>query len=75
MERIVVNAEVLNGKPVIKGTRLSVSFMSGLLGQGAPFEEIIEEYKGIEKEDILACMEYAAKMMDNQFVGPLPQSA
>ena len=60
-ERIEINPKVLTGKPVIKGTRLSVQFIVGLLGQGVTMEEIMEEYHRLSKEDILACLLFASK--------------
>jgi len=62
-ERIEINQAVLYGKPVIKGTRLSVQFIIGLMASGADFEEILGEYKGLEKEDILACLKFASESM------------
>jgi uncharacterized protein (DUF433 family) len=50
----------LNGKPVIKGTRLSVQFILGLLAQGMTQEEILAEYYRLSPEDIRACLEFAA---------------
>ena len=59
-ERIEINPKVLNGKPVIKGTRLSVQFILGLLAQGMTQEEILAEYYRLSPEDIRACLEFAA---------------
>jgi len=64
LERIEINQAVLLGKPVIKGTRLSVQFIIGLMASGADFDEILDEYKGIEKEDILACLKFASESLD-----------
>ncbi|HEX7628456.1 MAG TPA: DUF433 domain-containing protein [Candidatus Methanoperedens sp.] len=47
LERITLNPNVMTGKPVIKGTRLTVQFILGLLAHGASVEEILAEYKGI----------------------------
>lgn len=55
-ERIVVNPEVLVGKPVVRGTRLSVDFLVGLMAQGWPDAEILRNYPGLEREDLLACL-------------------
>lgn len=63
LNRIETNPKVLVGKPVIKGTRLSVQFIVGLLAQGATPEEIIEEYDGITKEDVLACLQFAGLVL------------
>jgi uncharacterized protein (DUF433 family) len=58
-EHIVVDAAVLTGKPVIKGTRLSVEFIVGLLADGWSEKDIMDNYPGIAHEDILACLSYA----------------
>jgi len=71
LERIEINQAVLLGKPVIKGTRLSVQFILGLMASGADFEEILDECKGIEKEDILACLKFASESLDNELFMPL----
>lgn len=56
-ERITLNPNVMTGKPVIRGTRLTVQFILGLLAHGASMEEILEEYKGLTREDIQTCTE------------------
>ncbi len=56
LNRIVVDPKVMVGKPIIKGTRLTVQYILGLLAQGMTTEEIIQEYKNVAKEDILACL-------------------
>lgn len=60
-KRIVVDPKVLLGKPIIKGTRLSVEFIVGLLAKGWPIEEILENYPGITKKDVQACLAYAGE--------------
>jgi uncharacterized protein (DUF433 family) len=56
VERITLNPKVLSGKPVIKGTRLSVEFILNLLAHGTTEAEILEEYKGLSEDDIRACL-------------------
>ena len=58
-EKIEINAQVLAGKPVIKGTRLSVEFMLSLLEQGWSVAEIVRNYPGITEADIEACRLFA----------------
>ena len=58
-ERIVVNPKILGGKPIIKGTRLSVEFILELLASNVSEEEILEDYSHITKADIQACLRYA----------------
>lgn len=70
-QRITIDPEILLGKPVIKGTRLSVEFIVGLLAQGWTFEQIIENYPGLAREDILAALEYARDRLADEKVYPL----
>ncbi|MBC8336285.1 MAG: DUF433 domain-containing protein [Anaerolineales bacterium] len=72
LERIVVDPNIKVGKPVIKGTRLTVEYILGLLAQDASFEEIIEEYAGLTKEDIQACLYFATKSLQSTVFMPLP---
>jgi uncharacterized protein (DUF433 family) len=60
-ERIVMNSAVMAGKPIIKGTRLTVDFIVGLLADGASVEEIVTEYDGLTLEDIKACLLFASR--------------
>lgn len=62
-DRIVVDPDVLAGKPVVKGTRLSVDFLLGLLAQGWAEPEILRNYPGLEREDLRACLAYAAEAL------------
>jgi len=71
LERIEVNPKVMIGKPVIRGTRLTVNFVLGLLAHGATMEEILEEYDGLSREDISACLLFASETLENTTFGPL----
>jgi len=68
MERIVCNPNILGGKPIIRGTRISVQFLLELLGAGMSISEILEEYPHLEREDILAAIRYAAQTIANEEV-------
>ena len=59
-ERIVVDPEVLAGKPVIRGTRLAVEFILELLAAGQSESELPANYSGLMRDDILACLSYAS---------------
>ncbi len=61
LERIAINPKVMTGKPVIKGTRLTVEFILNLRAHGSTVQEIMEEYKGLTKSDIQACILFASK--------------
>ena len=71
LERIVVNPEVMVGKPVIQGTRLTVEYILGLLAHGATSEEILAEYSGLTLDDIQACLLFAAKALESTLFMPL----
>ncbi len=71
LERITINSKVMIGKPVIKGTRLTVEFILNLMAHGASFQEIIDEYTGLTKADIQACILFASKTMENTVFMPL----
>ena len=60
LDRIVVDPEVMVGKPVIRGTRLTVEHVVGLLAHGMTVEEILAEYEGLEREDVRACLLFDA---------------
>ncbi len=67
-DRIVLDPDVLLGKPVVKGTRLSVEFVLGLLAQGWSQSEILRNYPGLAREDLLACWAYAAEVVSQEKV-------
>jgi len=71
LERITLNPKVMTGKPVIKGTRLTVEHVLNLLAHGATTEEILEEYQGLRPEDIQACLLFATKSLGNTDFMPL----
>ena len=75
LDRIEIKPTILKGKTVIKGTRLSVQHMVGLLAQGISFEEILNEYQGLQKDDLLACLLFAANTLENNTFYPLLKSA
>lgn len=68
LERISVNPQVCFGKPCIKGTRIWVSLVLDFIAAGTTFEEILENYPQLTKEDILACVAYGAAMSRENFV-------
>ena len=71
LARISVDPEVMVGKPVIKGTRLTVEYILNMLAHGAKDDEIIEEYEGLSKEDIHACLLFAKKSLESTEFMPL----
>lgn len=70
-ERIVIDPNILVGKPVVRGTRLAVEFIIDLLGQGWTEEEILRNYPGLTREDLQACLSYASEVLRAEKVYPL----
>lgn len=66
--RIVANPEVLVGKSVIKGTRISVELVMDLLAAGYTTQQIIEQYDHLTAEDIQACLAYAREVIQSERV-------
>ena len=71
LERITIDPKVMVGKPVIKGTRLTIESILNLLAHGATIAEILEEYDGLTQEDILACLLFATRSLENTVFMPL----
>jgi uncharacterized protein (DUF433 family) len=69
-DRIAFDVAILAGKPVIRGTRLAVDFIVGLLGQGWTEADILRNYPGITHEDISACLQYASEILQSEKVYP-----
>ena len=67
-ERITVDREILAGKPVIKGTRISVEFVMDLLGRGWTVEQVLREYDHLTAQDIQACLAYASDVLKSERV-------
>jgi uncharacterized protein (DUF433 family) len=68
--RITLDPKVLVGKPVIRGTRLSVEFVIGLMADGWSEAEILTNYLGITHEDVMACLAYARDTLSSENVFP-----
>ena len=66
LERITLNPKVMGGKPVIRGTRLTVEFILNLLAHNATTAEILDEYDGVTPEDIQACLLFAREFSSSE---------
>ena len=69
-DRIVADPTVLVGKPVVKGTRLSVEFLLGLLADGWSEADILDNYPGLTHDDVAACLAYARDLVASERVYP-----
>jgi uncharacterized protein (DUF433 family) len=70
-DRIIIDPQVLVGKPVVRGTRLAVEFIIDLLAQGWTEAEILHNYPGLTRADVQACLSYASAALRDEKVYPL----
>ncbi len=75
LQHIVIDPKVMVGKPIIRGTRLTVEYILNLLAHGASIDEIIEEYRGLNQDDIRACILFATKSLESTAFMPLVSEA
>ena len=66
-ERIMVQPDVCNGKPVIRGTRITAQTVLEFLAAGDSVEEVLEEYPSLTRDDVRACLDYASRLMANHY--------
>jgi uncharacterized protein (DUF433 family) len=71
LERITVNPGIFGGKPIIRGHRLAVEHVLGMLAAGDSTETILEGYPWLEREDIQACLAYAHKLVAHERIETL----
>lgn len=71
LERITIDPRVMVGKPVVRGTRLTVQFILGLLAAGETIDGILAEYTGLERDDVFACLVFATDALDATIFVPM----
>lgn len=71
LQRIACDPKVMVGKPVIKGTRLTVEYVLNLLAHGSSPDDILAEYEGLSPEDIKACLLFASQSLSGTAIMPL----
>jgi uncharacterized protein (DUF433 family) len=71
LRRITVDPRIFGGKPIIRGRRLAVEHVLGMLASGDTFETILEGYPWLDREDILACLAFARRVVGHERVEPL----
>jgi uncharacterized protein (DUF433 family) len=64
MDRIELNPEVCNGKPVVRGTRITVQTILGFLSAGDSVDDVLVAYPQLSRDDVLACLEYARRLSE-----------
>lgn len=68
LERISIDPDICFGKPCIRGHRLWVSLILDMLAAGTTIDEILDDYPGVERDDVLACIAYGAEMSRERYV-------
>jgi uncharacterized protein (DUF433 family) len=71
LARITVNPNIFGGKPIIRGRRLAVEHILGMLAAGDSVDTILQGYPWLEREDIQACLVYARRLVGHERVEPL----
>jgi uncharacterized protein (DUF433 family) len=72
LRRITINPEIFGGKPIIRGHRLAVEHVLGMLAAGDTSEMILQGYPWLEPEDIHACLVYARRLVGHERIDPFP---
>lgn len=68
LARITANPEIFGGKPIIRGRRMAVEHVLGMLAAGSSIETLLEHYPWMERDDINACLLYAARVVGRERV-------
>jgi uncharacterized protein (DUF433 family) len=68
LRRITSRPDVFGGKPIVRDLRISVELVLGLLAQGEPYQSVLDDYPGLEQEDINACLAYAHAVIANDHI-------
>lgn len=74
LARITVNPEVFGGKPIVRGHRLAVEHVLGMLAAGDTIDDLVREYPWLERDDVQACLVYARRVVGHERVEPALQS-
>ena len=70
LKRITFNPEIFGGKPIIRGMRIAVEHILGMLASGSTVDELLSGYPFLEKDDIQACLVYAHRMVAHERIEP-----
>ena len=70
LERITVDPAIFGGKPIIRGRRIAVEHVLGMLAAGDSVEDLLEEYPWLEREDVQACLVYARRLVGHERIEP-----
>jgi uncharacterized protein (DUF433 family) len=70
LRRITVNPEIFGGKPIVRGRRLAVEHVLGMLAAGDTVDDLLQAYGWLEREDVLACLAYARRVVGHERIEP-----
>jgi uncharacterized protein (DUF433 family) len=70
LERITFDPKIFNGKPIIRGKRIAVEHILGMIAEGSTIEEVLDGYPFLEKDDIRACLSYAHRIVAHERIEP-----
>jgi uncharacterized protein (DUF433 family) len=70
LKRITVNPEIFGGKPIVRGRRLAVEHVLGMLAAGDTVDDLLQAYGWLEREDVLACLAYARRVVGHERIEP-----
>jgi uncharacterized protein (DUF433 family) len=71
LKRITYNPQIFGGKAIIRGRRMAVEHVLSMLAGGATIDELLDHYDWLEREDVEACLLYAAKIVGREYFAPL----
>ena len=75
LKRITVNPDIFGGKPIIRGHRLAVEHVLGMMAAGDSADDLLEGYDWLEREDIRACIAYASRVVSHEYFMPVEVKA
>ncbi len=75
LQRITFNPRIFGGKPIIRGRRLAVEHVLGMLAAGDTADELLDAYPFLESDDIRACLAYARRIIGHERIEPMPSDA
>jgi uncharacterized protein (DUF433 family) len=73
LARITINPEIFGGKPIVRGRRLAVEHVLGMLAAGDSIDDLLREYGWLERDDVHACLAYARRLVAHERVEPAVQ--
>lgn len=67
-DRIIIDPAICNGRPTVRGTRITAQTVLEFLGAGDSIEDVLEPYPTLSRDDVLACLSYSSRLMGNHFI-------